>query len=980
MMRRLLSLLLCAMTSASLFASTFGKSAYTLKPVDSEAVYLSPSGQDMTKAIQAAVNKVKDTYNFGIVYLAPGTYHISGTIYVPPAVRVIGYGKQRPQIVLKRNSPGFSTEPKDDKGKAKYMIWFTGNTVHEGQTPQDATAGTFYSALANINFTIEDGNPYAVALRTHYAQHSYIQHVNINIGKGKAGIFDVGNELEDVGFFGGDYGIYTTKSSPSWQMTILNTRFSGQRKAAIRTQEAGLTIIRMTVSNTPVGIEIDPDRPDRIYLEDCAFTNVSQTAVKESWGELSPNQLSMRNVYLKQTPAIVTFRSGENAINAKKGITHISDFSYGLQMDSLTAKAVFKTLCNDEVVKSIPAFVDDIPDLPDMGKWVNIASLGAFGDDATDNTAVFQRAIEQYETIFVPQGWYRVSQPLKLKANTKLIGMNPISTQIKISNNTDAFSGFGSPVAVIETPVGGHNILSGIGVYTDQWNYRAVGVKWQSAADSYMNDIKLLGFHGTMRKLTLKDSGNDRPQSANFRLSGREIGWDNQHWSLWITNGGGGTFKDIWSANTYAANGIYVSDTSTPSRMYEISVEHHVRNEVSFKNVSNWKVYALQLEEETRESSECQQIELQNCHNMLFANTYLFRVIRVFIPAPYAIRLWGCSDLTFLGASNFTQMQFTTDQMAYDVNRNVNVKPWQLARLIVKGTESGHPVTDYAGAKRLATGFEYAQGICTDGKGNIYFSDTRKRKVYRYNANTNQTSIVVDLPWDPMSLACDTNGKLIVIFKYTPQPGRIVNGKVEKVEELPDRFGTSFSGWGNSGFLPLAYSVDPNNPEATIAPLRQVETSSIGNVSQAFYATHRWRDNHDFDTVCIFRPEKTFVAEDGKTVIPMQYDLCRTTSVIPATPGKPFYEVDEWAHRTVKYNVSTNGALTDPQLFANHGENGLAVDEAGNVYIAEGDIYVYNPEGKLLRTIATAERPCALVVTGGKLYYAGRTSLYEIDL
>ena len=29
-----------------------------------------------------------------------------------------------------------------------------------------------------------------------------------------------------------------------------------------------------------------------------------------------------------------------------------------------------------------------------------------------------------------------------------------------------------------------------------------------------------------------------------------------------------------------------------------MSVEHHVRNEVRFKNVSNWKVLALQLEEE----------------------------------------------------------------------------------------------------------------------------------------------------------------------------------------------------------------------------------------------------------------------------------------------------------------------------------------------------------------------------------------------
>lgn len=94
--------------------------------------------------------------------------------------------------------------------------------------------------------------------------------------------------------------------------------------------------------------------------------------------------------------------------------------------------------------------------------------------------------------------------------------------------------------------------------------------------------------------------------------------------SLWITNGGGGVFKDIWSASTYATNGLYVSNTQTPGRIYAMSVEHHVRNEVHFKNVSNWQVYALQLEEESRESLDCQQIELQNCSDILFANLYLF--------------------------------------------------------------------------------------------------------------------------------------------------------------------------------------------------------------------------------------------------------------------------------------------------------------------------------------------------------------------
>lgn len=69
-----------------------------------------------------------------------------------------------------------------------------------------------------------------------------------------------------------------------------------------------------------------------------------------------------------------------------------------------------------------------------------------------------------------------------------------------------------------------------------------------------------------------------------------------------------------------------------PGRIYAMSVEHHVRNEVHFKNVSNWQVYALQLEEESRESLDCQQIELQNCSDILFANLYLFRVIRINTP------------------------------------------------------------------------------------------------------------------------------------------------------------------------------------------------------------------------------------------------------------------------------------------------------------------------------------------------------------
>ena len=104
---------------------------------------------------------------------------------------------------IKEKFTRFSTTDSTDKGKAKYMFWFIHSVPKPGEPAGDAGAGTFYSAMSNIDLQIDDGNPYAVALRTHYAQHSFIEHVDIHINNGLAGMFDVGNEMEDVKFFGG---------------------------------------------------------------------------------------------------------------------------------------------------------------------------------------------------------------------------------------------------------------------------------------------------------------------------------------------------------------------------------------------------------------------------------------------------------------------------------------------------------------------------------------------------------------------------------------------------------------------------------------------------------------------------------------------------------------------------------------------------------------------------------------------------------
>jgi hypothetical protein len=65
-------------------------SVYTGKPEDSLAVYFTPEefnikndgSQDISEALQSAIDKVQETVRYGVVFIPDGTYRISKTIYI----------------------------------------------------------------------------------------------------------------------------------------------------------------------------------------------------------------------------------------------------------------------------------------------------------------------------------------------------------------------------------------------------------------------------------------------------------------------------------------------------------------------------------------------------------------------------------------------------------------------------------------------------------------------------------------------------------------------------------------------------------------------------------------------------------------------------------------------------------------------------------------------------------------------------------
>jgi hypothetical protein len=708
-----------------------GPSAFLDKPEDALAVTLTGAKgdgvADDADAIQAAINKVQETSRKGVVFIPSGRYRVSKTVYAWNGIRLIGYGKARPVIVLGDNTPGFQ------EGQGKFVVYFCHDRPRaEGQPVRDGTPSTFYSGISNVNIEIGAGNPAACAMRFHTAQHCFMAHMDFVIGSGKCGIFGVGNEAEDLRFFGGEYGIITGSTPPSWPFVMMDARFEGQRKAAVQTDQNGMTLIRAQFKNVPTAVAMTAGRWESLWLKDCTLTDISGPALAigeigqartkinaqglvcsnvpvlaalvatapkiDPMGRTDPEAAPAASetsasgtaakaeptgtaVAAKSTPtgSGADVKSSEPAAAAPKfemvmapagaKMYAVREFCSGLQYADASAKGEIKLTCEVAAIEKLPeAVASDIPALPPVAEWVNVATLGAKGDNKTDNTAALKEAIAKHRVLYFPMGRYLVKDTLVLKADTVLVGFHPLMTQIALPDGCEGFDGGGLRKALVEAPKGGTCIMSGLGLDAG-YNTRAVGAKWMAGATSLMDDVRFLGGHGTQ----LPDGTAIRPYNAD-RTGDPDPArkWGVMPPSLWITNGGGGTFTNIWSPASYAEAGVEISDTDTPGRMYAISVEHHVKQEVILRNVANWQIFGLQTEEERAEGPTAFSTDIVNCRNVLFGNLWLFRVA-IPTPSPYGVKVTGSKDLSFRGVRTYSPRDTQYASPLFDVDKNVRI-------------------------------------------------------------------------------------------------------------------------------------------------------------------------------------------------------------------------------------------------------------------------------------------------------------------
>jgi len=987
------------------------QSVITTRLDDPAAAYLEPGAfgargdgvADDSAALQTAIDKAAGSPLGGILFVASGRYRVTRTIYVWRGVRVFGYGTTRPVIVLGPRTPGF------EKGIG-LMVMFThagrpgagpppGNTrvpfPPPGQIPStneipDAGPSTFYSAMSNVDFEIGDGNPAAVAIRFHVAQHGYLSHMNFRIGSGLAALTEIGNVAIDLHVTGGRYAILTGNTSPFWQFTVLDSTFEGQRDAAIREHMAQLTLVNDTFRHVPVAVDIDARYSDQLWVKDGRFEDVSRAVVVISNEKNPTTQIGFENAACANVPVFARFRESGQTKNGPAPIYRVATFNHGFVATQNSTVGELATSFSAAPLVAMPSpSKPAIASLPPSTEWINVRTLGVKGDGKTDDTDAIQKAIAAHRVLYFPSGSYTVRNTITLGADSVLVALHPSTMRLDLPDSTQGFEGVGAPRPVLQTPRGGRTIVSGLGINTGTVNPRASGIRWMSGELSLLDDIQ---FH------------NGRPGAAG-RLGA-------QYPSLWVTDGGGGTFVDIWSPDTYAQSGFYISDTTTPGHVYEMSVEHHLFNEITLDRVENWEFNAPQTEEEAATSPEAVSFEINASRNVRINNYHGYRVTRSHMPALAAVRITNSTALHFrnvrvnaesgygvcdaVGCGTFLRVsKFPYDDAILDVTHHRELREREFAVMDIPSSSARAAAAAPAGSvspsvvedavEPLEGGFYAISGATVAPDGTLYFVEHHQHRIFSWS-KARGLEVVRRDALDPVNLAADRSGNLLV-------------------QSSAGHDGTVY--WFRPGSA--AGEMTVLEPQAS-APRAGAAIVVPGNVwDNGEFANQLNLETYEYKTIPeMFADDVTtkqaneYVSPDGGLVLPLgrvfrqapddAYPGMDPTGwrwsnnldaygFITALPGTEVYVTSGAENRTYRATVQADGTLGNLRVFADRGGESAASDASGNVYVANGEIFVYDRDGRGIGRIDVPERPIQLLFGGSDrrtLFILTHHTLYAV--
>jgi gluconolactonase len=131
--------------------------------------------------------------------------------------------------------------------------------------------------------------------------------------------------------------------------------------------------------------------------------------------------------------------------------------------------------------------------------------------------------------------------------------------------------------------------------------------------------------------------------------------------------------------------------------------------------------------------------------------------------------------------------------------------------------------------------------------------------------------------------------------------------------------------------------------------------------------------------------EGVFRISPQGTLSTVDTGLQRPNGIALSPDEKTLYVADQPMNRVMRYTVNPDGSTSAATSFITTAgsPDGMAVDDAGNLYVAAAGIEVFDPAGATIGTVMVPKAPANCTFGGADrrtLYITARSSLYQVRL
>ncbi len=324
----------------------------------------------------------------------------------------------------------------------------------------------------------------------------------------------------------------------------------------------------------------------------------------------------LHNVYARNTARIATLPDGEGLPGNASGWIRVKQYAQRIKPEPYKNLPYETSVYRDgrACYEYIDSASNEIPpdDLQSRHLWsapfpswqtpgiVNVKDppYGAKGDGVTDDTRAFQEAIDENERLFLPRGIYRVTRTLRLKPDTKIVGVANVFSIIAALGDEGYFTDSVHPKPVVETAdtAEGRTILAHLGIYVPHEVPGAYALNWRAGRHSICRGV---GFMLQPRVGFGRRIPQHAPRGTPF---------------VQVSSHGGGKWYNFESGKGLSDPGyrqILVDGTSEPLAFYQCCPEG-ARSEadMEIRNAKNVSIYGLKSE------GNSYNLWLRHCENV----------------------------------------------------------------------------------------------------------------------------------------------------------------------------------------------------------------------------------------------------------------------------------------------------------------------------------------------------------------------------